>query len=220
MDDTGWFSVTPAAIASQIAERCACGVVVDAFCGVGGNAIAFAATCERVIAIDNCEKRLRLARHNALQCGVADRIEFVLADYTAWARARAGAAGKEAVDVVFLSPPWGESNHLLRWPYADYTGGIEYQSGGGAYPLSAILPIPGDELFTLSAGLTPNIAYFLPRNVDIQEVAALAAHIPHPTADTVDGSERAREWVEIEEEWVGDKLKAVTAYFGSLVSGA
>ena len=47
LDEEGWYSVTPEAIATQIAERCRCGTIVDAFCGVGGNAIAFAQTCER-----------------------------------------------------------------------------------------------------------------------------------------------------------------------------
>lgn len=47
LDEEGWFSVTPEAIADQIAERCRCGTILDAFCGVGGNAIAFAKTCER-----------------------------------------------------------------------------------------------------------------------------------------------------------------------------
>jgi trimethylguanosine synthase len=46
-DEEGWYSVTPEAIAVQIAERCRCDVVLDAFCGIGGNAIAFARTCER-----------------------------------------------------------------------------------------------------------------------------------------------------------------------------
>ena len=43
----GWFSVTPEMIAQHIAERCRCDLIVDAFCGVGGNAIQFAFTCER-----------------------------------------------------------------------------------------------------------------------------------------------------------------------------
>ena len=47
LDEEGWYSVTPERIANQIAERCRCDVVLDAFCGVGGNAIAFAKTCER-----------------------------------------------------------------------------------------------------------------------------------------------------------------------------
>ena len=46
LDEEGWYSVTPEAIATQIAERCRCDVILDAFCGVGGNAIAFARTCQ------------------------------------------------------------------------------------------------------------------------------------------------------------------------------
>jgi uncharacterized protein (DUF3084 family) len=38
----GWFSVTPEKIAEHIADRCRCDLIVDAFCGVGGNAIQFA----------------------------------------------------------------------------------------------------------------------------------------------------------------------------------
>lgn len=47
LDEEGWYSVTPELIATQIAERCRCDTILDAFCGVGGNAIAFAQTCER-----------------------------------------------------------------------------------------------------------------------------------------------------------------------------
>lgn len=61
-----------------------------------------------VIAIDNDLTRLKLARHNALQYGVADRIEFIHGSYIDWARSYAQRADKEAIDVVFLSPPWGE----------------------------------------------------------------------------------------------------------------
>ena len=39
LDNESWFSVTPEAIAQHIAERCRCDVIIDAFCGVGGNAI-------------------------------------------------------------------------------------------------------------------------------------------------------------------------------------
>jgi len=43
----GWFSVTPERIARHIASRCQCDLIIDAFCGVGGNTIQFAYTCER-----------------------------------------------------------------------------------------------------------------------------------------------------------------------------
>lgn len=40
-----WFSVTPEKVAAHAAERCRCDLIVDGFCGVGGNAIQFAMTC-------------------------------------------------------------------------------------------------------------------------------------------------------------------------------
>ncbi|CAB4058826.1 TGS1 [Lepeophtheirus salmonis] len=55
-----WFSVTPEKIAKHIAERCRSDVIVDAFCGVGGNAIQFALTCNHVIAIDIDPKKNRI----------------------------------------------------------------------------------------------------------------------------------------------------------------
>jgi trimethylguanosine synthase len=73
-----------------------------------------------------------------------------------------------------------------------------------SYPLSALEPVHGRELFRLSRALTPNVAMFLPRNVDVNEVAGLAPH----------------ETVEVEESWIGDgphaRLKACTAFFGVL----
>ncbi|ODO06939.1 hypothetical protein I350_04300 [Cryptococcus amylolentus CBS 6273] len=197
MDQTGWFSVTPQPIAAHVAQRCQCDVIVDAFCGVGGNAIEFAKTCERVIAIDNDLTRLRLARHNALHHGVADRIEFILGDYMEWARSLS-ARESDAIDVVFLSPPWG---------------GIDYRSGpNSSYPLSALLPIHGRELFHLTSRLTPNIAYYLPRNTDLQELADLAREV------TLPGLGKEKEYVEAEEETVRGKVKALTFYFGGLIS--
>ncbi len=77
----GWYSVTPEHIARQIAERCRSAVVIDAFAGVGGNAIQFAFTCERVIAIELDPLRLACAQHNARVYGVADRIEFICGDF-------------------------------------------------------------------------------------------------------------------------------------------
>lgn len=85
-----------------------------------------------------------------------------------------------------------------------------------AFPLSAILPIPGDELFRISAAITPNIAYYLPRNVNLSEISRLATRLDAPEASE-DGGRRDREWVEVEQEIVGDRVKAVTAYYGSLI---
>ena len=81
LDPEAWYSITPEKIAEHIAERCRCDVIVDGFCGVGGNAIQFAFTCERVIAIDIDPQKISLARHNAAVYGVEDRIEFIVGDF-------------------------------------------------------------------------------------------------------------------------------------------
>ena len=60
---------------------CRCAVIVDAFAGVGGNAIQFALTCDRVIAVELCAQRLELAKHNAQVYGVAHKIDFICGDF-------------------------------------------------------------------------------------------------------------------------------------------
>ncbi|KAF6757438.1 Tgs1 protein [Ephemerocybe angulata] len=195
LDDEGWFSVTPEKIANQIAERCRCDTILDGFCGVGGNAIAFAQTCNRVIALDVSPTRLALARHNAQIYGVADRIEFIQADYLTFIKTRALQANPRKIDVIFLSPPWGGPSYL--------SGSTDDQTAEGEHPpyhLSSILPIDGADLFQRSRAITPNIAYFLPRNTVLSEIAELAGE----------------ENVEVEEEWTGSKLKALTCYYGGL----
>lgn len=47
LDQESWFSVTPEKVAEHLAERCRCDLIIDGFCGPGGNAIQFAMTCER-----------------------------------------------------------------------------------------------------------------------------------------------------------------------------
>ena len=126
LDRESWYSVTPEPIAARIAQRCRCGTVLDAFCGVGGNAIQFALTCERVIAIDIDPIKLEMAKHNARVYGVEQYITFLQGDWRefakAWVRNRdinALQTDKQSddlkwqgcqqlnFDVVFLSPPWG-----------------------------------------------------------------------------------------------------------------
>jgi trimethylguanosine synthase len=72
LDEEGWYSVTPEQIADHVASRLVdlCQgsniVVLDAFCGCGGNAIAFAKQPNvSVIAVDTDRSKLRRAAHNA-----------------------------------------------------------------------------------------------------------------------------------------------------------
>lgn len=152
LDRESWFSVTPEKVAIYTAMRCQCDVIVDAFCGAGGNTIQFAKTCQKVIAIDIDEKKIEMAKHNASIYGVADRIEFIVGDYFEL-------ASTLKADVVFLSPPWGGPQYLKEDVYD-----IE----------KSLLPLPGSELMAYTRQITSNIAIYLPRNTNTFQLAKLA----------------------------------------------
>ncbi|KAJ7695037.1 Tgs1 protein [Mycena rosella] len=219
LDEEGWYSITPELVADRIAERCRCDTILDAFCGVGGNAIAFAKTCERVIALDISPTRLALARHNAQIYGVADRIEFILMDYISFANSYLSIrndASPRKIDVVFLSPPWGGPGYLAGDTRpSSPTKPEAAESTHPSYTLASIQPIHGADLFRLSRRITPNVAYYLPRNTRLDEIGAL---LSDPPPDKV-GDADEKEMVEVEEEWMGSKLKALTCYFGGLAEG-
>ncbi|XP_038622588.1 trimethylguanosine synthase [Tachyglossus aculeatus] len=186
LDREGWFSVTPEKIAEHIAGRVKqsfnCDIIVDAFCGVGGNAIQFALAGKRVIAIDIDPVKIDLARNNAEVYGVADRLELICGDFLLL-------APNLKADVVFLSPPWG---------------GPDYATAE-TFDIRTMMSPDGFEIFSLSQKITNNIVYFLPRNADVDQVASLAGP----------GGQ-----VEIEQNFLNNKLKTITAYFGDLIRRA
>ncbi|KAH8310491.1 hypothetical protein KR044_001685 [Drosophila immigrans] len=168
LDDESWFSVTPEKIAKQIALRLASDVIVDAFCGCGGNAIQFAKTCRRVIAIDIDANKLVMAKHNAAIYGVADKIEFIHADFLQFA-----SSTRLRADVVFLSPPWGGPN------YQKSVFNIEEH----------LLPVGATQLMQYARRLSDNIGIYLPRSSSIKQVVALTnvgqqCEVEHSYLDT------------------------------------
>lgn len=102
LDEVGRMSLTPELLALEVAALAQGRPVVDAGCGAGGNAIAFARAGCQVCALEADAGRLELARHNAGVYGVRDRIEFVHADALAWVAARPDPAA-----ILFVDPPWG-----------------------------------------------------------------------------------------------------------------
>nr|XP_037273631.1 trimethylguanosine synthase-like [Rhipicephalus microplus] len=150
MDEESWFSVTPENIAKHIADRCKANVVIDGFCGAGGNTIQFARVCSRVIAVDINPARVELARHNAAIYGVADKIKFIVGDFLEVAPRLHG-------DVVFLSLPWGGPSYQQKW----------------SFDLRDMEPNLF-QTFALSRKITDNIAMLLPRNADVDQVVRLA----------------------------------------------
>jgi trimethylguanosine synthase len=173
-----------------------------------------------VIAIDNSPIRLACARHNAEIYGVADRITFILADFITWSKEYAmnKSQGRipveDVVEVVFLSPPWGgiEYKSSSSFVKVNDSENNDDEKEVSIFSLAGLAPIHGNELFQLARSITSNVAYYLPKNVDIDQVAQLTQLFPRSNSDSLKGVEK----VEIEEEWMGGKLKAVTAYFDEL----
>ncbi|XP_053680017.1 trimethylguanosine synthase [Anopheles nili] len=181
LDRESWFSVTPEKVAAHTAERCRSDVVVDAFCGCGGNSIQFAFSCHKVIAIDIDPRKIEMARHNATVYGVADRIEFIIGDFMQ-------VADRLRADVIFLSPPWGGPGYLKNEVYD-----IE----------QSLLPVPATQLMETAQRVSKNVALYLPRNSNTQQLTMLA------------GPNGA---VEIEQNFLDRKLIALTAYYGELIN--
>ena len=121
--------------------------------------------------------RIECARHNAEIYGVADRIEFIVGNYF-------DLLPFLKADVVFLSPPWGGPEYLKAPKF-------DIQKMGG---------LDGKQIFTDTLTITPNIAYFLPRNTDPAQLLELGS-----------------DYCELEGNYINEKLKTVTAYFGELV---
>ncbi|XP_011029813.1 PREDICTED: uncharacterized protein LOC105129425 isoform X2 [Populus euphratica] len=183
MDEEGWFSVTPEPIAKHHALRCMGDTIIDCFTGVGGNAIQFAQRYKHVIAIDIDPKKIDYAFHNASIYGVSDQIDFIEGDFFAL-------ASKLKADSVFLSPPWG---------------GPAY-SKVKTYNIKTMLkPRDGYSLFNTAKQIGHRIIMFLPRNVDLNQLAELCLTSNPPWS------------LEVEKNFMNGKLKAITAYFSNTV---
>src|SRR5699024_2560821 len=92
-------------------------VVMDSFCGAGGNAIQFALlpTVARVYAIDIDPAKIEMARHHATIYGCADKIEFIVGDVF---QVVASPHFDRLVDVCFYSSPWGGPDYIKRARYS------------------------------------------------------------------------------------------------------
>lgn len=172
-------------IARSIAVRMQCGIVVDAFAGAGGNTIQFAQTCNQVIAIDNSALRIENAKHNAAVYGVLDKIDFVLGDAFTILPSMKG-----KVDAVFLSPPWGGPS---------YTKDEHFK-------LETMTPYNAFDVLNLALSVTPNVAFLLPRNTQVDEVRRFLEFCD------VEG-----DICEMQFNYLCGSLKTITVYFGNIM---
>ena len=64
------------------------------------------------------------------------------------------------------------------------------------------MPLDGFQLFELASSLTSNICFFMPRNVNQNQMIELAPGSP----------------IELQEGYLNDRLKCMIVYYGSLVN--
>jgi trimethylguanosine synthase len=221
LDTEAWYSITPEQIAAHQATRCnyslirpvdfsrACEkntprvVIYDLFCGAGGNAIAFARkTGAHVIAYDINMAQLHFALRNAVTYGVGFSIDFIRDNSVAFLKGvlidNHRLTQHHLADMIFLSPPWGGPSY----------------SSGDTFDLRSAL-VGGHsflELLVLALQITPNVAFFLPRNTDV---------LPLLDASLYNSATRGDDAVirlEVEKNYINGKFKAITVYFGKLAS--
>ena len=170
LDEESWYSVTPEKIAAYIAEKCYNSlksteesIVVDAFCGAGGNSIQFAMYFDQgkkiptffeylidgmvVIAIDIDPNKLALAKINAEIYGVSHKIQFIEGD------ALLVLPTLPSCSLIFASPPWGGPEYLAM----------------DKFKLGDMKP-DGVEFYNIAKRVCEELLFFLPRNSCCDEV--------------------------------------------------
>ncbi len=144
-DTVGLYSVTPEKTALEIAANIKAETIVDAFCGIGGTAIALARAGKKVYSIDTDQKRLGMARHNAGIYTQTD-IEFVHGDFVQLAPLL-------RADAVFLDPPWGGPASIDK----------------RTFKLSDFSP-DGHQLLEISFKYFPQVVLRVPEQFDFAEI--------------------------------------------------
>ncbi|XP_065321911.1 trimethylguanosine synthase-like isoform X2 [Gordionus sp. m RMFG-2023] len=190
MDSESWYSCTPEIIAKHIAQRMPFTVILDAFCGSGGNLIQFVLNGAKVLAVDNQASKLALAQHNlsiylnsqsSPTVTTYKQADFILADFESVInRFRQNSLPnhdrkrnsshrsstdywsdiRESVDAIFLDPPWG---------------GVHYERSL-AFDLD-VLNFNLAAIYRQSLRVTPNVVFKFPRNSNICQLTA--SHIAY-----------------------------------------
>ena len=166
MTDNSWFEVTHESIAQKIAQYVAEHtpknrvVVLDPFCGVGGNVIALAASdrWKRVYAIEKDPVALECAKHNAKIYGVYDKITWFDGDCFELLDPEKKKPLHDLINkhgVIVASPPWG---------------GPSYKSAD-MFDLETMEPYGLSYLHDKFSQLCDYVALYLPRTSDLRQVA-------------------------------------------------
>ncbi|KAI3386446.1 hypothetical protein SNEBB_009102 [Seison nebaliae] len=207
LDEESWYSVTQEKIAIHHAKRFSsifCSknyrhkpiVVIDGFCGCGGNLIQLALSAKdsyrnnqniQIYGVDIDPIKIEMAKNNANIYGVSDFIKFICGDYLELIENNSLKLGNGELLINFLSPPWGGPNYQKKKDF----------------DIETDMEISGGKLFEVTKKLTRNIVFYLPKNVIIEQLIRLAD---------------IGETVEIEKNILNGSLKSLTIYYGILAA--
>ncbi|KAF2661559.1 S-adenosyl-L-methionine-dependent methyltransferase [Lophiostoma macrostomum CBS 122681] len=163
MTEASWYGVTPEPIANKIASHIAEAapkdktIIIDAFAGVGGNAIAFArqGRFDRVFAIEKDPKTMECAKHNAEIYGVQHKIVWITGDSFDIISKR---FRKTTNTVIYASPPWGGTTYNEQ----------------EIFDLSKMEPYDLTTLYNAYSKISKCVVLYLPRSSDLNQLAQYA----------------------------------------------
>ncbi|CEP60138.1 RNA methyltransferase LALA0_S01e03884g [Lachancea lanzarotensis] len=160
-----WFSVTPeivAKFAARFIKSCLpdAQVILDVYCGGGGNTIQFAQYFQKVYGVDNSLEHLYCTYRNAQAYSVEDRVWLKYGDWPTLSRKNR--FEKLQIDCIFSSPPWGGPQYLKSEVY-DLEAALQPQ--GLRETLQGFLRV------------SENVVLFLPRNSDLGQVSQVTREI-------------------------------------------
>lgn len=108
-----------------------------------------------VIAINIDPVKIVFVIRNADICGVTHKIEFIVRDFFKLTPSLKS-------DVMFMSPSWGGPDYSIN--RSKFTPYIMYADHYGGYFSYSF------QVFNLVKNIAPNIAFCLPKTINIQEV--------------------------------------------------
>lgn len=204
LDYESWYSVTPEPIAKHIASRLAGHVILDGFCGAGGNVIQFGLVAPYVIGNDIDEVKINCAKHNAGIYGVQDNIDFIQSDFLELSNeTKPLADGKYQIDTVFVSPPWGGTTYL----------------NDNKFHLRKSITPDIIEIITKCLELGKNIVLLLPRSTPIIEIVKAFGDARKKYDAKLGTNVQYKQWsIEVEGICWHDELSMLAVYFGDVAS--
>lgn len=110
--------------------------VLDLFAGSGQMGIeALSRGAERAFFVDASREAMEIVKENLVLCGFSDKARYLVQDYRNYIRKM---SGKEAFDLVFIDPPYGDNAalsalNLLRVGGMLNDGAIVCLEAGGAF---------------------------------------------------------------------------------------